>query len=305
MQKQKHLNDAIEALNKEHNNNLSEEDKKANKKRLEVYKSAYGYISDIWSSFDKIRSNNEDYELKKDVQRNNDKKNHYKRLLDAKAISQRQYDDKINKINEEQLEKENAIKRKQEQREKRAAIIKATINTAVAVAEQAPNYILMALTAALGALQIGVIASQPSAYAKGGYNLVSNDPQGFTKGSTLYTNSASGKPFIAGEAGKEWISPSWMVNDPVIGPNIQALESIRVRGFAAGGSNGSEIPSLNHGTSSQNLNNSQLNNSDIANAINTLNSIMSSGIIAYMSYDDNVKAMSDIDKARKAAQFRK
>lgn len=295
-------NGAIEALNKEHNTNLSEEDKKANKNRLELYKSAYGYISDIWSSIDKIRSNSEDYELKKDKQRNNEKKNHYKRLLNAKVISQRQFDERINKINEEQLEKENAIKRKQEQREKRAAIIKATINTAVAVAEQAPNYILMALTAGLGALQIGVIASQPSAYAAGGFNRISNDPQGYTQDSTLYTNSASGKNFIAGEAGKEWISPSWMVNDPVIGPSIAALENIRVRGFAAGGSNGTELPVFSQGTSTQGQ---PIDTASIAGAINTLNSILNGGIIAYMSYDHNVKTMSDIDKAQKASQFRK
>lgn len=295
-------NAAIEALNKEHNNNLSEDDKKANKKRVELFKSAYGYISDIWSSIDKIRSNSEDYELKKDEQRNNEKKNHYKRLLNAKVISQRQFDEQINKINEEQLEKENAIKRKQEQREKRAAIIKATINTAVAVAEQAPNYILMALTAALGALQIGVIASQPSAYAKGGFNRISNDPQGYTQGATLYTNSASGKNFIAGEEGEEWISPSWMVNDPVIGPNIAALENIRVRGFAAGGSNGTELPVFSQGTSTQGQ---AIDTASIANTINTLNSILEGGIIAYVSYDHNVKTMSNIDKAQKASQFRK
>jgi len=291
---------AIEALTQKHHENIDAKNQKKFQKEVDQFKNVYGYAAQVYDQFAQLRKNGEERELKEASKRYNAEKNHYKRLLDGKAITQKEYDKKIAKLEADKEAKELDIKRKQELREKRAAIIKATINTAVAVAEQAPNYVLMALTAALGAIQIGVIASQPSAYAKGGYNRKSNDPQGFTTGPTLYTQSASGKPFIAGEAGTEYIIPNWMVNDPVIGPQIDDLERIRTKGYVSGGYN-TDVPMI---SDSSNKSTQMVYQSDpsLIAAVNTLNSILAEGIQARLNHDILVKDQSAIDSAKKSAQ---
>jgi hypothetical protein len=92
------------------------------------------------------------------------------------------------------------------------------------------------------AVQLATAASQkPPAFAGGG--LTDEDPAGYVGQPTVFTNSASGRPIMAGEAGKEWIAPNWMVKSPRYANVIGMLESARQdkRAFAAGGSTGSPI----------------------------------------------------------------
>jgi hypothetical protein len=70
-----------------------------------------------------------------------------------------------------------------------------------------------------------------------------NDKPGYASGG--YT--AGERMYIAGEAGTEWIAPNKMVNSPVTGPIIAALENMRnsklspaaLQTFASGGFNSS------------------------------------------------------------------
>lgn len=135
-----------------------------------------------------------------------------------------------------------AEKRKAFEADKKAAISQAVIDGLVGVGKLwikpgFPAAIPMAaLLTAQTAARVAVIAAQKSPeYATGGYS--DQDPAGYVSRSTLFRNSASGRSFIAGEAGREWIAPNWMVNSPKYANIIGMLESARreKRFFANGG----------------------------------------------------------------------
>lgn len=65
------------------------------------------------------------------------------------------------KIEADYQKKANAIKTKQAQNDKNQALFNATMNTAVEITKHLGNPIMIALIAALGAIQIGLIASKP------------------------------------------------------------------------------------------------------------------------------------------------
>lgn len=72
-------------------------------------------------------------------------------------------------ISEKELaDKKAALERKQAKYKKAQALIDAAINTALAITAAMPNWIAVGIAAAMGAVQIGVIAKKPLAqYAKG------------------------------------------------------------------------------------------------------------------------------------------
>jgi len=96
-------------------------------------------------------------------------------LRDADLISEEEYNQRQLKIQEDAAEKERILKVKQAKAEKRAALYQIVIDTAVAVAKSwgqgggllgAP---IAAIAALAGALQLGLVASQPiPEYARGG-----------------------------------------------------------------------------------------------------------------------------------------
>lgn len=88
-------------------------------------------------------------------------------------ITEEAYATKKSDLAKKQAEEEKQLKRKKAEQDKAAAIIQATINTAIAVtsaltAGPVIGEALAIVTAALGAIEIALIASQPLAYAKGG-----------------------------------------------------------------------------------------------------------------------------------------
>lgn len=145
---------------------------------------------------------------------------------------QRKEERRINEEKEEQLrlekqiaEEVKAIKKKQFEANKLAAIIQTTINTAVAVTNALgsttppANFILAGVVGALGAAQIAVAASQPTPEFKTG---------GFTE--------KGGRDEVAGIVHKgEQVAPKWMVESPKFKNTIVDLENSRTRGFADGG----------------------------------------------------------------------
>lgn len=146
------------------------------------------------------------------------------------------------RINDKYEKLMRAEKKKAFQADKRASITQAIVNGALAVTKvMAQTGILspFAIPAIVAgtALQVATIAAQkPPEYAFGGFS--DKDPEGYVSNATLFNNSASGRPFIAGEAGKEWIAPNWMVTSPRFANIIGMLESARKekRMFAGGGS---------------------------------------------------------------------
>lgn len=76
------------------------------------------------------------------------------------------------RIESEYDSKERQLKREQAERERRIAMFRILVHTAEAVAEALPNYVLAAIVAASGAIQLGLVASEPPPrFAKGVYDL--------------------------------------------------------------------------------------------------------------------------------------
>lgn len=135
-------------------------------------------------------------------------------------------------------QQEATIKKQAWEADKKASEEQAVINGAVAIVKTfaeygftTPGWIAAAAQAVATGVQIATIASQPTPQFADG---------GFVSKTTLFTNSASGRPFIAGEAGAEWIAPNWMVQSPRYANIIGMLEGARQdkRTFAVGGYNG-------------------------------------------------------------------
>lgn len=148
-------------------------------------------------------------------------------------------EDQKQAINNKYDEQEKAAKLAAWKADKDAALEQAIINGALAVVKALPNFYLAAAAGIAAAAQIVVIESQqPPQFASGG--LTSQEPAGYVGQPTLFKNSASGRPFIAGEAGTEWIAPNWMVKSPRYANIIGMLEGARQdkRAYAAGGFNG-------------------------------------------------------------------
>lgn len=93
--------------------------------------------------------------------------------LTSQLISREEYDNQVELLNQQKDQKELAAKRKAFKQQKAMAIIGAIISTAGAVASALTmpppaGYIMAAVSAALGAVQIGIISSQQFKAAKGG-----------------------------------------------------------------------------------------------------------------------------------------
>lgn len=182
-------------------------------KNLDIVEDFADKALSIFSNINTILNNISDQRIK-DLE---DEKDANIKTLDEQLeqglISQETYDQKKQDIENEYNEKANEEKKKQWQRDKAFSLSEATIAAALAAvkvwaAEGTTAYkvAMSALLTAELATQIAAIASQPEPYAKGGY--VDRDTV-----------------FRAGEAGREWIASNRLLNDPVAGPTIEALES--------------------------------------------------------------------------------
>lgn len=96
-------------------------------------------------------------------------------MYNRRLISDSQYQEKVNVLNEEYRLKEKEEKKQAFEAEKAGKVVSAIINTALAVtsaltAGPIVGFVLAGITAALGAVQVGLIASQPTPeFAQGGF----------------------------------------------------------------------------------------------------------------------------------------
>lgn len=193
---------------------LSDEDSQKLEEKISMALDMAGQLSDIWGQFNQIQANRDQKELQDYEKDCNKKKELLNKQLNSGRISQEKYNAQVAQLDADLDKKKTEIARKQAKREKAQSIFSTIINTASAVvqallAKPPASYIFAALSAAMGAAQLGVIMSQPlPEFAEGGK----------TDGAKLY---------VAGEAGQEWISPNWMLKNPVTGPIIERLELVR------------------------------------------------------------------------------
>lgn len=190
-----------------------------------------GYANTVLNglmSIDQLMSQHENAQLAKDQFTNDEKKKNLKRQLDAKRITQKQYDAQIAKMDAEMDQKKRELQVKQAKRQKALSLAQAIINTAQAVTSALSagpiiGIILAALVGILGAVQIGYIASQPipeaakgryKAFLKarqaamGRYDVLGADDNKMYRGIPYVEKPASGlytKPTLFAETGDEII----------------------------------------------------------------------------------------------------
>ena len=214
------------------------------------------------------------------------KRDALKKRLNAGLISQKQYDAGIAKMDVELDNKKRKLQHDQAVRAKALALVQAVINVAQAVttaftAGPISGIVLAALTAVLGAVQIGLILGTkiPEA-ARGRYNVIgeesgrkySNVPSNENPETGFYSS-----PLLIGETGEEMvIDPATTKNLKMNYPQvIQAIQYARVPQAAAG--RYSEPTT----TDSPGL----MVDPDFALALNRFNDHLDKGIPAYISYD--------------------
>ncbi|SDM41025.1 phage tail tape measure protein [Pedobacter antarcticus] len=168
--------------------------------------------------------------------------NERKAELSKKDLTEKQKE----QINEKYDKKVKEEKLKGWKAQQAADLAQAVVNGALAITKVLAQtgilspFAIPAIAAAT-AIQTAVIMATPAPqFAAGGFS--DEDPEGFVGQSTLFKNSASGRPFEAGEAGKEWIAPNWMVTSPRYANLINMLEVARKekRSYASGGYNGDQ-----------------------------------------------------------------
>lgn len=138
---------------------LAELDQQALQAKYERIMEYVGFFSEALDSLNTIANNNVNREITKEKKKADNEKKTLKKQLDAKLISQAQYDQQTAKIEEGAEKRERELKRKQAIREKALNLFKAIINTARAVAEALPNIPLSIAAGIAGGLQIAAVAN--------------------------------------------------------------------------------------------------------------------------------------------------
>lgn len=160
-------------------NELTETQKKTQKEATIVLGSAV-QLTDALSQIAQNRIANE---LNDEQNKNDEKQALLQSQLDAGIISEAQFNTQKEQLDKDFKAKESKLKKEAFEKDKAANIIKAIMNTAVSVTASLPNVPLSILSGVLGAIQVGLIASQPTPkFAKGGVFGGKSHSDGGTKG---------------------------------------------------------------------------------------------------------------------------
>lgn len=134
-----------------------------------------------------------DNELASEKKNNDERKKHFKALLDSKKITQEQYNKAIENLDTQLNKRQAEEKKKQFMADKAAKIVMTVINTAMSVVNALAtmpypaSIVFSALAGAVGAAQIGIIAAQPvptfalggvargASHAAGGISMINAD----------------------------------------------------------------------------------------------------------------------------------
>ena len=157
---------------------LTELMKSENEKRMDAVMEYVNQVSELFTSFNQIASNQSQARTQQYEQENEQEKAALDKRLKAGLLSQRQYDDKVAKLDKELADKKAEETRKQAEREKALAVFQIAINTAQAVMKiwaEVPKMdfgvstaALTAVAIALGAVQAAAVMSQPLPKARQG-----------------------------------------------------------------------------------------------------------------------------------------
>ena len=157
---------------------LTELMKAETEKRLNAVMEYVNQIGELFSSINQIAANQSQARTQQYEEQNEQEKAALDKRLKAGLLSQRQYDDKVAKLDKELADKKAEETRKQAEREKALAVFQIAINTAQAVMKiwaEVPKMdfgvstaALTAVAIALGAVQAAAVMSQPLPKARRG-----------------------------------------------------------------------------------------------------------------------------------------
>lgn len=286
---------------------------------VEDIEMAANAMLNVFSTFNEIQSNIEEKELEDYKEKNEQKKADLESRLESGLITKAQYNSSVAKLDDSLEKKEAKLQADADRREKNSALLGAIVNTSMAVTKAltiAPpaGIALATMVGLMGGLEIAKIES---AYEDGGMT-----PE---KESVIRVS----------EKGKEWISPNWMLEDPVTGPIISDLELVRtgklhktaitmphvpdyqsmstvaVKAFAAGGYN----PETTSSTKIEHNYNSHSQDALLSGLIQEIQEIKDDqkklveylsdplNRQAYMTYDMMSKAQKEMDDLNNLADF--
>lgn len=269
-------------------------------KQRALYSSVTNNLEQLAAAEQQRRQNQTDKEIARiDAKADNDLRRE-KRLLDAKYISQADYDTRVQQIERDAESRKREAQQKQFEFDKKISIARIIISGAEGVAKAiaigGPAGIVTGIIAGGAALaQIAIVQGQQMpAYADGGYH----EPAGYTKGAAVY-GSASGKPFIAGEAGTEYIVSNDMLQHGWVARSVARMEAQRTgRTFGGGGYSGN----VNGNNSSFGQpNGSSSGGSDRLELL--LELLLTKGVVAKLDYDTYVKDLASIDSAKNGSRI--
>ncbi|MDO4763527.1 MAG: phage tail tape measure protein [Flavobacteriaceae bacterium] len=194
-------------------------------------------LANVFRQFSKLQQNLNERELRHFTKNQDKKKTALLRQLNQGLITQEQYHKGVQQIEEETAEKKRKIQQRAAKAEKAANLMSAIAGTATAVVnalKSAPppaNFALAGIVGALGAVQIATISAQPlPEFAEGGFT---------GKGSGKADRTGFKPAGIVHEY--EYVTPKWMLENPVVADVVDWMESIRTgkttmpKGYAEGG----------------------------------------------------------------------
>jgi hypothetical protein len=165
----------------------------------------------IFQSFSDLRAQKENAELEQDRIVNERKKDNFRRQLDGKILNQKEYDRKVSELDRQLEEKEKQARIREFNRNKTSQLLNATVNIAAQVAANLTPPWMAAIVAALGAIQLGVIASaQPPKFEKG---TLLNGPL-HRDGGMPILDPRSGRKVAEVEGGEVILSRNTVRNNP-------------------------------------------------------------------------------------------
>jgi hypothetical protein len=203
--------------------------------------------SDMWAGFNRIRANKDRAEMQEFEANTNKRKQILDRQLKNQEISQKQYDQAISSMEAATESRRIKVAQDAARREKSQAYFNTVVNTAAAVVKMLMDpggvlgFVLAALAAATGAVQLGIIASEPlPQMQEGGFvkvqgkddkkqyrAMMAPDKRGLIKGPTILV--AENKP--------EYVVPGKLLeSNPTVRKYVDEIETIRTnRQFQNGG----------------------------------------------------------------------
>lgn len=196
-------------------------------------------LGNAFSQFSQYQKTLNDIELRNFTQ-NQDKKKHALLVqLNQGLISQEEYHKKLELLEKQRANKSSELAYKEAKVQRALRIADAISASALGVVNSLKvggflGIALASIVGALGAVQVGIISSTPlperESFAKGGYT-----------GEGYGVPDKTGKKPAGIVHQGEYVTPQWMLENPVIADTVEWMESIRTgrqkipRGYAEGG----------------------------------------------------------------------